>query len=61
MRKCIALFLACILPVLFAACSKEESTPNASPENTMEIKEGDVEAFLRGENKALLEAFDGQE
>jgi len=61
MRKFIVLFLTFILLVLPTACSKEEGTPQTSPENTMEINEGDVEAFLRGENKALLEAFNGQE
>lgn len=54
-----------LLALIFvcAGCAREEVEvpPAATPTpETITIKPGDVDAFLRGENKELMEALNGQ-
>ena len=62
MLKKTAIFFVLVMLFLCAACTKEEVEAPISPTpESATIKPGDVEAFLRGENKELMEVLDAQQ
>ena len=55
MRKIWVLVLAICL-LLPAACTLQKEQPSQDTE----IQQSDIDAFLRGENKELMELFNGE-